>query len=716
MEHVKEGDMKATPGPDRKYGDIPAKVRVITRGPWESETAVVSLPSGFKATRAYVYRQRDGSIAFVKFRGRKVERSEVDGFEFETALKGWKEPAIHPYDKAQHSALLYGADVLTLMVETGDADTVLYLVGGEKDAETAWDLGEFATTPPNGEGSLSAEHLEILRGFKGVVIIVRDKDDPGTKFAASAVAFLSAMGVRWSIKEAKSNTEGADLTDHIAELGWDLEDLVDVDLVDLKLAKERSVDDLELSPFLAKFEQGYRSGEGWMVHCPGPMHKNGDQNPSLSINHVDGKWLLFCFGGCDTKDILATIEMDWSDLFEGEVSEEAQREKDIKRAAYKHEVGVLGKKLGEERLREAAGLNHQDPNDRMWSPADIATAERKRIPWLVKGFWAEGSHGVIGGREKTLKSYWLDLMILSVALGEKFLGEYEVEQRTVYMLIGEGDPSDRFDRLRRMAMDVYGCEITDAKLYIRTKACSWESDEFAGFMKESRDVGAEVVALDSVYNFQPPEIDVQNMYERGFSLGKLGQAVGTERTLMLVDHFRKNASSDLDLASLAQAAMGPWADTWVLMKHRAPAAPSIGQFEIELSAGSRRGYGKHLDITWYLGPFDDDEGCHTGEIAVTALAHDPATAPSNGKSGEVSEAGIQGFIIKYFEEHGQVVKTQCREAAKDQLDIGQGRFDSSWKRLEGSDLIKQIEPGKNRSKWILATPPKTKITTFGGDK
>ncbi|MDX2833490.1 bifunctional DNA primase/helicase [Streptomyces scabiei] len=705
--------MKATPGPDRsKYGDIPAKVRVITRGPWERET-VVKLPSGFKAQRAYIYRNADGSIAFIKFRGTRIERSEVDGFELEQKLKGWKESALHPYDKEKHSGLLYGADVLAAMVETSDTDTVLYLVGGEKDAETAWDLGQFATTPPNGEGSLSAEQLEILREFKGLVVVVRDKDDPGTKFAANAVAFLGAMGVRWEIKEAKSDTEGADLTDHITELGWELEDLVDVDLISLKLSKERNVDDLELSPFLAKLDVAFRVGEGWMVHCPGPMHKNGDKNPSLSVNHVDGKWLLFCHGGCDTKDVLAAVDMDWTDLFESEISEEAQREKDIQRAAYKHEIGILGKKLGEERLREAAGLNFEDPNNRMWSPGDIATAQRKRIDWLVKGFWSDCSHGVIGGREKSLKSYWLDLMVLAVALGVKFLGQYEVKHSTVYMLIGEGDPSDRFERLRRMAKDVYDKDIAEAKLYIRTRACSWDSDEFAGFMKESRDAGAQVVALDSVYNYQPPGIDVQNMYERGFALGSLSQAVGTDRTLILVDHFRKNGSADLDLASLAQAAMGPWADTWVLMKHRAPAAPSIGQFEIELSAGSRRGYGKHLDITWYLGPFDDDEGCHTGEIAVTALSHDPATA-SSGKAGEVSASGIQAFILKYFEENGQVVKTQCREVAKDQLDIGQRKFDDAWKRLESEGRLKQIEPGKPRSMWVLLTQSKNKISNFGG--
>ncbi|GGQ10914.1 hypothetical protein GCM10010215_39940 [Streptomyces virginiae] len=705
--------MKATPGPDRKYGDIPAKVRVITRGPWELEAKEVVLQSGFKAQRAYIYRNVDGSIAFIKFRGTKIERSEVDGFQLEQKLKGWKESSIHPYDKAKHSGLLYGADVLSAMVETSDADTVLYLVGGEKDAETAWDLGQFATTPPNGEKSLSAEQLEILRGFKGLVTIVRDKDDPGTAFAAKAVAFLSAMGVRWEIKEAKSDTEGADLTDHVTELGFELHELVDVSIVDLKLSKERDVEALESSPVLDKFEGVIRDGEGWRVRCPGPKHKNGDKNPSLSVTHVDDRWLLFCHVGCDTQEILDLKGMDWPDLYdkrgsEGGLSLDEQIEKERRR----HVAQTLGREKGDQDLRKLKGLDFKDPNDKLWSVEDIAKAKRNKIPWLITGFWAECSHGVIGGREKSLKSYWLDLMILAIVLGKPFLDKYEVKQSVVYLLIGEGDPSDRFERLQRMANDVYDMDLTEAEgfLYIRTRACPWDSDEFAGFMKESRDKGAEIVALDSVYNFQPPEIDVQNMYARGYALGELSQKVGTDRTLILVDHFRKTGSADLDLASLAQSAMGPWADSWILMKHRGGGVPEIGRFEIELSAGSRRGYNKHLDVSWHLGPFDDDEGCHTGDIAVTALAHNPAT--SSEGSGKMTDTGVQNAILDYMrstyagksESYSKVREDMIGGGDKPKIiQVGTATFKKAWETLKSQGHI--IQSG---TKWIVN--PKTKIS------
>jgi hypothetical protein len=47
----------------------------------------------------------------------------------------------------------------------------------------------------------------------------------------------------------------------------------------------------------------------YACHCPGPMHKNGDANPSLSVKDgANGRPLLFCHAGCDFRDIVAALE------------------------------------------------------------------------------------------------------------------------------------------------------------------------------------------------------------------------------------------------------------------------------------------------------------------------------------------------------------------------------------------------------------------------
>jgi hypothetical protein len=47
----------------------------------------------------------------------------------------------------------------------------------------------------------------------------------------------------------------------------------------------------------------------YSCRCPGPMHNNGDANPSLSVKDgSNGRPLLFCHAGCDFRDIVAALE------------------------------------------------------------------------------------------------------------------------------------------------------------------------------------------------------------------------------------------------------------------------------------------------------------------------------------------------------------------------------------------------------------------------
>ena len=47
----------------------------------------------------------------------------------------------------------------------------------------------------------------------------------------------------------------------------------------------------------------------YACHCPGPLHRNGDRTPSLSVKDgAHGRPLLFCHAGCDFRDIVAALE------------------------------------------------------------------------------------------------------------------------------------------------------------------------------------------------------------------------------------------------------------------------------------------------------------------------------------------------------------------------------------------------------------------------
>jgi len=54
------------------------------------------------------------------------------------------------------------------------------------------------------------------------------------------------------------------------------------------------------------------SGSGWQAQCP--AHE--DRTPSLSFREgSDGRVLLHCFSGCETRAVLRALGLEFSDLF-----------------------------------------------------------------------------------------------------------------------------------------------------------------------------------------------------------------------------------------------------------------------------------------------------------------------------------------------------------------------------------------------------------------
>lgn len=51
------------------------------------------------------------------------------------------------------------------------------------------------------------------------------------------------------------------------------------------------------------------AGGNYQCRCPGPLHRNGDRSPSLSVKDGrNGRPVLFCFTGCSYAEIATALE------------------------------------------------------------------------------------------------------------------------------------------------------------------------------------------------------------------------------------------------------------------------------------------------------------------------------------------------------------------------------------------------------------------------
>lgn len=107
-------------------------------------------------------------------------------------------------------------------LRAADPGAVVWLVEGEKDADTLAFLGEVATTNPHGAGSWRAEYAAELAGRR--VVVVPDADADGAKWTAAVLA--SVVPVARACKVVALPAGCKDVSDFLADQGLaDLEAL-----------------------------------------------------------------------------------------------------------------------------------------------------------------------------------------------------------------------------------------------------------------------------------------------------------------------------------------------------------------------------------------------------------------------------------------------------------------------------------------------------------
>ena len=209
-----------------------------------------------KFVEAYDYTDEHGNLLFQKTRlidenGKKTFRQrKPDG------KGGWV------YSLGETPKVLYN---LPAVLDAKSKNIPIWLVEGEKDANTLIGLGIVATTMPGGAGKWLDIHTQSLSN--GIIEIVADNDEIGKTHAIKVLAELKAAGCNaqlWICPKEKDITDHLNTGSRIEDLlpfdyssqeetqPHDIEELPPEELVLIKLNELLSRDDLSAKQKIAK--------------------------------------------------------------------------------------------------------------------------------------------------------------------------------------------------------------------------------------------------------------------------------------------------------------------------------------------------------------------------------------------------------------------------------------------------------------------------------
>lgn len=170
----------------------------------KSSSASASPATPRRLVAAYDYMDESGTLLFqaLRYDPKDFRQRRPDG------AGGWI------YNLQDVRRVLYRLPELLAGIQGGET---VFLVEGEKDADTLRSLGLCATCNPQGAGKWRPEYSEALRGAK--VVLLPDNDDPGRSHVAKAGASLQGVAASIQLLELPNLPEKGDVSDWLTAGG-----------------------------------------------------------------------------------------------------------------------------------------------------------------------------------------------------------------------------------------------------------------------------------------------------------------------------------------------------------------------------------------------------------------------------------------------------------------------------------------------------------------
>jgi AAA domain-containing protein len=272
----------------------------------------------------------------------------------------------------------------------------------------------------------------------------------------------------------------------------------------------------------------------------------------------------------------------------------------------KNEDGLTDADLDEQQIAEIAWALIREH----FEEPDKGLRNLKDIRWLIEDVWPASSHGMIGGGEKSFKSFLALQIAVCVAADRKLFDRYAVSQGPVVVFNGEGTNDLFWRRLLRVAggMGMSREEIDRLPIHVTDETPAVTEPLFKGMLAATlHQIKPALVIIDPFYAYHGADTDGGNIYKEGERLNMVSQITkeaDRDCALMIVHHFNKASTRDgaLSTASLTMAGGREWCDSWMLVRKRSePDFDSERKVELEARVGTRQDeIGHHWSLQLHL--------------------------------------------------------------------------------------------------------------------
>lgn len=303
-------------------------------------------------------------------------------------------------------------------------------------------------------------------------------------------------------------------------------------------------------------------------------------------------------------------------------------------------------------LEERAGdLFHR------WTIKDLLAADRT-FRWTLRGMLVRPTYGMVGGEQKTLKSYVSTFVDLAVATGTPLFDHFTVDDPgPVVAYIGEGGRIPFTRRLERIA-DAMGITLADADFHPTFDVAPASSLIFEESLHRDLDeLHPALVHIDPWYAYHGAQSEGKNLYAEGSLLSGLSQPCIDAGASLLVNHHFNQTGGSRGISRLTMAGAQEWVDSWVLLAHRQDPDVPNGRFYLDLSIGSRQWGGSNWELDLDVGRFDVDTAEYDG-----AITWDLRRAGGGGASA--AHEGKVRILAAVLEHPGELGKEEAAKAAQ----------------------------------------------------